>query len=1223
MISFFNSIVVLWINIPAIFRDISSFDHKFYKGFYGDLSHLNRAKLYAHYFRHGRSEGRYPNYGVMLRELQNLYGSLPDDFNAETYRRINADLEHRNYHLAHFTAHYLKHGREEGRRYKISNDKIEWRKSDEAPDQAVSDVSSEDILPAWAHIFSVSQFAVWNSEWLPKKNLDLNDAIKLFLEKGVEKLSPINLDYVFEPEFYRATYGLSGSDVDLYKEWLTYGFLAGRAPNESQVLRNLLGGETYPKAFLWQNYIASVRLPKETTKYKALALFFDAPFQTDFASKFLKSFEPSFFQALGNYKLIRGLHWEAVEAFKAAIKHGGASALGWHLLGDAYLGCGNTVEAANSYTVSLTFPGASVWAPIHISRLLAAGDEYEAALEQLASRANDWSDQVLFREATSEIIERYFQHSSSLAKEKFRQVSEGALGPHRAQGEEILNSALGLIKFVTQKVFNLDAILPPRVNNLVAILANKDLRQCTHYRVEQKEFQLKEAGFDTIVVSHNDPDEFIQNLLNVGTAIFYRVPATPGIIKAIITARSLGILTYYEVDDLIFSSEHYPDSFASFEGQITVEEHVGLLYGTSLTKFALSLCERAIASTPSLKTEMEKFVGTGNVFLWRNGLDPRNNCMIEIGQNAKFKSNKIRIFYGSGTKAHNADFNELVSPALLALFQENPSVELVIAGFLQLDKAFDEYRDRVIRFPFIENVDEYWSILSTCDINMAVLIPTTFSNCKSEIKWLESAILQIPSVVSDTQTYREIIENGVDGFLAATTQEWLTHLRCLSESPQMRDNIGSYARQKALSEYSLSRFANLIRDEFSKQSTNRLSVCKRARKRILISNVFYAPQSIGGATRVVEDNISYLCKYHADEFEITVVCSDVGVAPSQKVRFEVVNGISVIRVSTPLEVGMDLRAFNEENEPIFGKILDHVSPDLLHFHCIQRLTASFAKVALDRKIPYIVTLHDAWWISDHQFLIDQNGNLHTPTSDLTENLGVSTHTHKSIERRQKLEVILRRARRRLTVSTAFGRIYESAGIIDVDVTENGVTRLKSVDNASRQGFRVSLGHIGGRAAHKGAYLLESVLRQFPFDNLNLIIIDGRLPFGQSINTVWGTTPVKITGAYPQHLVADLYAELDVLLAVSIWPESYGLVSREAQSLGRWVIGSDRGAISESIVQNENGFIIDVGNLNSLKNVLMEIDRDPERYRNPPDCKIDYMRSSDDQAQEIIEIYRDI
>ena len=47
-----------------------------------------------------------------------------------------------------------------------------------------------------------------------------------------------------------------------------------------------------------------------------------------------------------------------------------------------------------------------------------------------------------------------------------------------------------------------------------------------------------------------------------------------------------------------------------------------------------------------------------------------------------------------------------------------------------------------------------------------------------------------------------------------------------------------------------------------------------SRKKIALVNVFFHPQSIGGATRVVEDNFDVLVEQYGKEFELVVFTSD-------------------------------------------------------------------------------------------------------------------------------------------------------------------------------------------------------------------------------------------------------------------------------------------------------------------------------------------------------------
>ena len=50
-------------------------------------------------------------------------------------------------------------------------------------------------------------------------------------------------------------------------------------------------------------------------------------------------------------------------------------------------------------------------------------------------------------------------------------------------------------------------------------------------------------------------------------------------------------------------------------------------------------------------------------------------------------------------------------------------------------------------------------------------------NSKSELKFFEAGILGIPTVAAATQTFREAIDDGVDGFVASSAEEWVGKIR--------------------------------------------------------------------------------------------------------------------------------------------------------------------------------------------------------------------------------------------------------------------------------------------------------------------------------------------------------------------------------------------------------------------------------------------------------------
>ncbi|MFX5634077.1 glycosyltransferase, partial [Acinetobacter baumannii] len=80
------------------------------------------------------------------------------------------------------------------------------------------------------------------------------------------------------------------------------------------------------------------------------------------------------------------------------------------------------------------------------------------------------------------------------------------------------------------------------------------------------------------------------------------------------------------------------------------------------------------------------------------------------------------------------------------------------------------------------------------------------------------------------------------------------------------------------------------------------------------------------------------------------------------------------------------------------------------------------------------------------------------------------------------------------------------------------------------------------------------------------MVDGSLEVGEHETLLWGTTPVTLRAPTPIGRVNELYASIDVLLAPSIWPESYGLVVREALHYRTWVVVSNRGALAQDVVE---------------------------------------------------------
>lgn len=1197
-----------------VYRSAKGFDGNFYLNHYRDLKLKNKRSALAHYVKYGRSEGKFLNLQEYLDGKGGRNNELRENFDITAYKFFNKDLVNIYENDEDFFNHYVNNGRFEGRISQFTSENSEKNKIDESD--------------KWKSIFSVSDFLSFCGDKISPTPVDKNDAIEIFISKGINELWPINFKYFFDVKFVKDNKLIKFEDInsnidsDYYRHWLYFGLPNGVAPNENMLLSPYLGDMPYPMDFNWRKFSELSGLPLETTRSQALIhLFNSSPKKINRHIALMGQDAAWLLASIGRRALMQSDYGKAVTLLEQS-RSIAPAAEPLCLLGDAYREQGAIDEALQAYADAMAMARAPIWPFLHASTIHASRRNFAEAFDVLRAAFGQWRQKVEFGQKLQEITQLYFDHQSARANALYREIAENASDlVKRSAIDAMLNETLDNIQGIYKDLGNLPDDCGGNENGYISILANDDLRQCTYYRVEQKNFQFQNSDVDVKIFSHADVAGFINSLVGAKAAIFYRVAAFPHVLRAILYANSMGIKTYYEIDDLIFDPNIYPDPFESFEGQITAAEYAGLQFGVPLFRYAMAMCKASIASTPSLSEKMQPITATRSSIVIRNGLDERNDKAILMGANPIRRDNgRIRIFYGSGTKAHNADFNRLVAPALLDLMHSYDHVDLVIVGHLKIIPDLHGMGNRIFRYDFISDTNHYWSILAGCDINLAVLEPGPVADCKSEIKWLEAAILQIPSIVSGTKTYRELLTQGVDGVVADSPAEWHAALKALIDSPSQRHAIGERARHKALQEYSVDKAAEIIANEFGCPDAPQKALKKRMK--VLICNAFYAPQSYGGATRVVEDNVRTFKEKYPD-MDVAVFCSEDGARPAGKLRVEAENSVPVYRLSTPQEVNMDWRPFNNLNSELFEQVLDHFNPDIIHFHCVQRLTASIVEVAIERKIPYVVTLHDAWWISDNQFLVDHDGLLKIPSADIIADCENSPHGVASISRRQRLAALLQHSYANLSVSTSFEKIYANAAIRNLRTIENGTPYMRKSSRALRSDGRIALGHIGGRSAHKGATLIEATLKKGNYQNLHLTMIDGTLGLGQSVDTMWGTTPVTLTAPFAQAEIGKLYDQLDVLLAPSTWPESFGLVTREALSSGLWVVASDLGAIGQDVVEGHNGHVIDVQTPESLGQVLLKIDENVDRYTSEPPIALADVRRMSDQADDLHMLYREI
>jgi glycosyltransferase involved in cell wall biosynthesis len=737
------------------------------------------------------------------------------------------------------------------------------------------------------------------------------------------------------------------------------------------------------------------------------------------------------------------------------------------------------------------------------------------------------------------------------------------------------------------------AILAP----CVLIIAELSLQQCAKYRVWQKQEHFERLGQRCRVVDWRRTEDCLSAAALATQVILYRVPGYPEVLRMIAAMQSLRLPLLWEVDDIIFDDALFLQNRNLDSLDPVLREEI--LSGVGLYRAAMAACGAGIASTPHLAAAM-RASGMTDVVVIENALDAETLRLADdLRARHRPPRDHVLITYGSGTKTHNADFLE-AAVALLRLLRSRPDVRLRIVGELTLPPGFDTVGAQVEHLPPTPFAG-YLALLAESDISLAPLENTPFNDAKSNIKFLEAAILGIPSVCSPRAHFTEIVLNDQTGLLAEGDEGWFEALSRLAGDADLRRRIGQAAHQAAVSRYAPDAVARSQVAPLLARAPDRR---RAAPLRALFANIYYAPRSYGGATLVVEEMTRRL---HArGDVDVHVYTGLALEAPERATRRTDQDGITVFAVPTSES---DLVAAFDD--PIaaarFGDVLDAVQPDVVHLHAIQGLSASLTAACTARGIPYVITLHDAWYLCARQFMVREDSQYCFQTRiDLRVCQNCIPGAYHLEDRARLMHAALHGAALLLSPSQAHRALHLANGIAPekIEVAPNGV-RLPTSRPTRVPHDKLRFAFVGGNVDVKGYYVTMRAFQGLDRADWRLVLVDNTLNLGFSSIDVADWTvqgEVRVVAAYKQEEIDDFFDGIDVLVFPSQWKESFGLTVREALARDVWVIATEGGGPAEAIVDGVNGTLIPLdGRAEPLRDAIVAILDRPGRlagYRNP-------------------------
>jgi glycosyltransferase involved in cell wall biosynthesis len=251
-----------------------------------------------------------------------------------------------------------------------------------------------------------------------------------------------------------------------------------------------------------------------------------------------------------------------------------------------------------------------------------------------------------------------------------------------------------------------------------------------------------------------------------------------GWLEIIKMLRERGVIVIYECDDYVHGIRH-------MKGEHDYYKEFGPEY-TAKMEAVMKACDAIIASTEWIAGNYSHF--NANAYICENGIDPMRYKVTIPHRDT------INIGWAGGT-----GHNKVVIPwfqETAKVMRERPDTCFVSIG-QNFGLAFEKWfgPERALAIPFAA-IEQYPGAMTMLDIALAPGGSGGFWRGKSDLRWMEAAVLGIP-IIANPMIYPEI-EDAVTGFHVKSAAGVTGVLRALVDDGALRKKVGAQAKEYVL-----------------------------------------------------------------------------------------------------------------------------------------------------------------------------------------------------------------------------------------------------------------------------------------------------------------------------------------------------------------------------------------------------------------------------------------
>lgn len=322
---------------------------------------------------------------------------------------------------------------------------------------------------------------------------------------------------------------------------------------------------------------------------------------------------------------------------------------------------------------------------------------------------------------------------------------------------------------------------------------------------------------------------------------------------------------------------------------------------------------------------------------------------------------------------------------------------------------------------------------------------------------------------------------------------------------------------------------------------------------------------------------------------------------------------------------------DERAEAAFRRVLALEMPDVVHFQHLIHLGAGLVEVAREEGFPTLLTIHDYWALCARVQLIrpdgvrcEENqgagcflcvkdkhydrigaarvaGSVLGPVAELAAGLAGKNDFKQLMDRHDFVPAAYAAADLRVSPSRFLRRKYvETAGFDPHTLlySANGMRtdHVRVVEKKTDPAGRVRFGFVGSLVWYKGGATMLEALRRLAGKPCTLSIFGDFKPESDphhaELKALAGPN-VVFRGRFDNAKLAEVYAEIDVLIVPSVWFENAPITIHEAHMLETPVVASNIGGMAEFVRDGVDGLHFQVGDADDLARTLTRFLDEPD------------------------------